>query len=328
MGEDEAQGPSDRRLPGAADGGLDPEAAGGDEGRRQPWVEGPDEVAPWESWLGLDDDGLLHRIESLDAEADEDEHLLEVVASHRHFFIRQEAAKRVRDRRRLYPFEDDRHVGQILVRHLSRREDLTYLERISMLSRHVEVRQASQVQLARVWQRLEAGAGHGTRPVPRVAAEDVPAAPGEVVSVEPLPDEEPSPAEAAATSAPMEGGEVDGSLLGWAAHFLVEHAWAHLGTPATREILLRSHAELRPGHESLDLFSVGTDARVRLDLSRGARIPKAAVRDLAVWMTDFRRRARRVAPDVTSVSVRACTNLMADALRAVGFYAACDEAGA
>ena len=49
--------------------------------------------------------------------------------SHRHFFIRQEAAKRVKDRRRLFAFEDDRHVGQILVRHLTRREDVTYLER-------------------------------------------------------------------------------------------------------------------------------------------------------------------------------------------------------
>ena len=37
---------------------------------------------------------------------------------------------------------------------------------------------------------------------------------------------------------------------------------------------------------------------------------------------------RRIAPGAASVSVRACTNLMADALRAAGFYTACDEAGA
>ncbi|HSD27028.1 MAG TPA: hypothetical protein VLL75_06960, partial [Vicinamibacteria bacterium] len=90
-----------------------------EESQRSDWAEGPDEDAPLESWLALDDDELLQRIETLDAAAEEDDRLLEVVTSHRHFFIRQEAAKRVRDKRRLYPFEDDRHVGQILVRHLS-----------------------------------------------------------------------------------------------------------------------------------------------------------------------------------------------------------------
>jgi len=117
---------------------------------RRPWAEGPDEGAPPESWLGLDDDDLLHRLLDLDADEGGDDRLVEVVTSDRHFFIRQEAAKRVKDRRRLYAFEDDRHVGQILVRHLSRREDLTYLERISMLSRHVEVRQAAPAAMRRI----------------------------------------------------------------------------------------------------------------------------------------------------------------------------------
>ena len=40
----------------------------------------------------------------------DDDELLEVIASDRHFFVRQEAAKRVHDRRRLFVFEDDRHV--------------------------------------------------------------------------------------------------------------------------------------------------------------------------------------------------------------------------
>jgi hypothetical protein len=300
------------------------------EESRTPWEEGPDEEAPWESWLGLDDDELLHNIETLDSASDEDERLLEIVTSRRHFFIRQEAAKRIRDRRRLYPFEDDRHVGQILVRHLSRREDLTYLERISMLSRHVEVRQAAQVQLARVWRRLEAP-GHDTRPVPRFSAEPASTpSPGQGVAApaEPAEGEAPSAAEASATSAPLEGDEVDGSLLGWAAHFLIEQVWCHLGTAATKEILLRSRAELSPRHATLGLFSVGEDARVKLELAGGPRIPGAAVRDLAAWMADFRRAARRIAPEAASVSVRACTNLMSDALRAVGFYTACDEAEA
>lgn len=70
------------------------------------------------------------------------------------------------------------------------------------------------------------------------------------------------------------------------------------------------------------------DARVKLELTSGPQIPAAAVRDLAVWMAEFRRGARQVAPQAARVSVQACTRLMADALRAVGFYAASDEAGA
>jgi hypothetical protein len=49
--------------------------------QRRPWTEGPDEEAPPESWLLLDDDVLLYRIQTLDAGANEDERLLEVVES-------------------------------------------------------------------------------------------------------------------------------------------------------------------------------------------------------------------------------------------------------
>ena len=45
-------------------------------------------------------------------------------------------------------------------------------------------------------------------------------------------------------------------------------------------------------------------------------------------MAAFRERRARVAPDGRWPSVRACTALMADALRAAGFYAAFDEAEA
>ncbi len=301
-----------------------------DESNRGPWDEGPDEEAPPESWLGQDDDELLQSIETVDAAADDDERLLEVVTSHRHFFIRQEAAKRIRDRRRLYLFEDDRHVGQILVRHLSRREDLTYLERISLVSRHVEVRKAAQVQLARVWRHLEALHPRETQAVPKVLPEVARAAeePAAAQEAEPLAGEPPAAAEAAATSAPLEGDQVDGSLLGWAAHFLIEQVWSHLGTGPTKEILRRSHAELSPKHATLVFFSVQDDARVRVNLTSGPRIPAAAVGDVAAWMANFRRSARRAAPEAAGVSVRVCTTLMADALRAAGFYAACDEAGA
>jgi hypothetical protein len=46
---------------------------------------------------------------------------------------------------------------------------------------------------------------------------------------------------------------------------------------------------------------------------------------VAAWMTTFRGKVRDVAPDVETVSVRALTALVADALRDAGFYAACDE---
>ena len=304
-----------------------------DEGAsgRRPWVEGPDENAPPESWLGFDDDGLLHRVQTLDRSTDQDDRLIEVVTSDRHFFIRQEAAKRVKDRRRLYAFEDDRHVGQILVRHLSRREDLTYLERISMLARHVEVRQAAQVQLARVWRRIESSQPRDTRPLQRASLPELAdrtASTAVARRATPAPRTATGVAEAPTTSAPLEGDQVDGSLLGWAAHFLEEQVWNHLGTAATRELLLQTHSELAPGHATLTLFAVGPDGRVTLELQSGPRIPRTAVHDVARWMAAFRRAARRVAPDAEGHSVRAATALMADALRAVGFYSAFDEAEA
>jgi hypothetical protein len=311
-----------------------------DHPERTPWHEGPDEDAPPESWLALDDDELLHRIETLSPGEDHDDELLDVVSSHRHFFIRQEAAKRIHDRRRLFAFEDDRHVGQILVRHLTRREDLTYLERLSTRSHHVEVRSAAQVQLARVWRRLEA---------PKPTAEDPKTDPFGLKAVLPpdtdpaltpvatsaaasLPTEAPAapvaaaePAQPLTSDAVAEGG-VDGSLLGWAAHFIVENAWKELGTTATRELLRRTLRDLARDRRSLGFFQVTEDAHVAATLAAGARIPREAVREVAEWMTAFRAAAREVAPALEGATIRGCTALMADALRDAGFYAACDEA--
>ncbi|HXK11594.1 MAG TPA: hypothetical protein VMT70_18260 [Vicinamibacteria bacterium] len=302
-----------------------------DSSTRRPWTEDGDEDAPPESWLSLDDDALLHRIETLDPRGDDDDPLVEVVASDRHFFIRQEAAKRVKDRRRLYAFEDDRHVGQIFVRHLSRREDLTYLERIAMMGRHVEVRQAAQVQLARVWRRLEPSHGRDAPPSPDVAAPPAASSAGSrpAVAHAPLPVQAAAVAVAtAAPSTPLEGDEVDGSLLGWAVHFLVERAWKHLGTKATVDLLLRSRRELIATHPALRLFAVGKDARVTVDLVAGPRVSRTAVRDVAMWMAVFRKAAAKAAPAATADSARASTALMADALHSVGFYGAFEDAEA
>lgn len=100
-----------------------------------------------EEWLSLDDDELLFRIERVGADHALDERLLEVVRSRRHFFVRQEAAKKIRDQRRLSEHSQDRHIGQIFVRALTRAEDIVYLERLVLESRHLEVRNAAQAQL-------------------------------------------------------------------------------------------------------------------------------------------------------------------------------------
>ena len=279
----------------------------GDPSQRRPWTESPDEDAPPESWLTLGDDELLHRIETFDARENLDDRLLEVVASDRHFFIRQEAAKRVGDRGRLFAFAHDRHIGQILVRHLTRREDVTYLERLSNTSHHVEVRAAAQVQLARLWRRLDAPKPAAAPPPPP----DPPAAPA-------------SPAEPV-TSAALARDGVDGSLLGWAAHFVVEQVWSHLGTTATRELLLRTRRDLLGRHPTLGLFDVTEYAQVTANLEAGLRLPREAVPAVAAWLTALREAARQVAPEIEKKCVRGVTGLVADALSDAGFYAACDE---
>jgi len=121
--------------------------------RRQSWTEGP--AGPVEhEWLSLADDDLLYRITSLPGEHAADDALISVVRSNRHFFVRQEAAKRVRDPSRLRELWDDRHVGQILVRGLTRNEDIEYLRRLVGQSRHLDVRNAAQAQLDSLLRKL------------------------------------------------------------------------------------------------------------------------------------------------------------------------------
>jgi|SRR6185295_8171880 len=99
-------------------------------------------------WLVLKDDDLLYQIEALgDSLHDRDDTLLEVVQSERHFFIRQEAAKKIRDPAILKDFSGDRHIGQILVRQMTRAADIAYLERLRDESRYIEVRKAAEAQL-------------------------------------------------------------------------------------------------------------------------------------------------------------------------------------
>jgi hypothetical protein len=113
--------------------------------QRQPHAAGP--AAGDAGWLALSDDDLVYRIESLPPDHAEDDQLVAVVTSGRHFFVRQEAAKKIRDSDRLKAFAEDRHIGQILVRQMRREGDLTYLEQLRRESRHLEVRNAATVQL-------------------------------------------------------------------------------------------------------------------------------------------------------------------------------------
>jgi hypothetical protein len=112
---------------------------------RLPTVSGP---LPGDTgWLALSDDDLVFRVESLPPDHSHDDDLLAVVRSNRHFFVRQEAAKRVCDTERLKAFAGDRHIGQILARQMRRDEDVAYLDQLLRESRHLEVRNAAQAQL-------------------------------------------------------------------------------------------------------------------------------------------------------------------------------------
>ena len=117
----------------------------GDGGQsRRPWAE---TRFPDDGLLALSDDEILFRLSSLPAEHEMDAALLEVIQSDRHFFVRQEAAKKLRDQSALKAHSGDRHIGQILVRSMNRREDIAYLEKLMAESRHVEVKKAAEAQL-------------------------------------------------------------------------------------------------------------------------------------------------------------------------------------
>lgn len=123
---------------------------GQDRETRQRWEAGPEAPPGTDDWLSLSDDDLLAKVESLPDAHESDKHLMAVVCSTRHFFIRQEAAKRIVDGHLLKEHSHDRHIGQILVRGMNRHDDLAYLERLVRETRHLEVRKAAESQLERL----------------------------------------------------------------------------------------------------------------------------------------------------------------------------------
>jgi hypothetical protein len=108
-------------------------------------------------WLAMSDDELIHRIETLGKKHGQDEVLLEIIGSNRHFFVRQIAAKKIEASKLLHEHWDDRHIGQILVRGLSRLDDLAYLEDLQRNSRFLDVRKSADAQIKIIRQKLKLG---------------------------------------------------------------------------------------------------------------------------------------------------------------------------
>jgi hypothetical protein len=128
--------------------------------------------------------------------------------------------------------------------------------------------------------------------------------------------------------APGSSGGVDGTLLGWALHFVVEQAWAELGTAVTASLLGRTQRALALRWPHLAHFRVGEGAQVTFDLSRGPTLVADAVDAVAAWLAAFLRLAREVSPGLARLDVRQSTSLMAGALDGIGFYAALEAATA
>lgn len=104
-------------------------------------------LPPAGRWRILDDDDLLEGIQALPPDHEFDRVLMEIVRSDRHLFLRQEAARRLRDEQRLQEIRVDRRVGPILSRHLRRTSDREFLERLASGSRHPGVREAAASRL-------------------------------------------------------------------------------------------------------------------------------------------------------------------------------------
>jgi hypothetical protein len=129
-------------------------------------------------------------------------------------------------------------------------------------------------------------------------------------------------------AAPAMASGVDGTLLSWALHFVVEQAWADLGTTVTANLLGRTQSALRRKWPHLSHFRIGDKAQVTFDLSHGPTLASDAVDAIANWLAAFLYLARRVTPDTATIDVRQSTLLMATALEQVGFYEAFSSASA
>ena len=219
----------------------------------------------------LDDDELLHRIETLRRRA-----RTRTTGCSRwsRATVTSSSARRPpsasRTARACSPSRTTGTSGQILVRHLTRREDVTYLERLSARSHHVEVRSAAQVQLARLWRRLDApgGAEPGSRraqpPLRRAglrrrrSRSARRAAQPEPVTSAPLENE------AASTAACSAGPRTS-----WSSRP------GRTSAPRPRASCSpRTRRDLLGRHPSLVYFEISADAHVATNLDGGPRLPR------------------------------------------------------
>jgi len=173
---DPSKGGTSRACVLPVDGAKPPSLLSDSTPVRRAWVAGPEPAAQVGSWRALSDDDLLQWLEECPNHSDEE--LLEIVASERHFYVRQMAALELKDPEALKRFADDRHVGQILARRLARDEDADYLQELVRHSRHLEVRSAAQAQLRALEQHLRSGSvPRPSAPVMLFSVPSVPSAP-------------------------------------------------------------------------------------------------------------------------------------------------------
>ena len=121
--------------------------------------------------------------------------------------------------------------------------------------------------------------------------------------------------------------DVDATLLGWAVHFIVEGAWAHLGTAVTSGLLKRTLQECpRSPPDASGVCASERTPTSRWTWPRDCGFPAMPFRAPPSGWSAFLAASRRIAHEVGLVDVREITRLVGEALDHVGFYAAFDAA--
>jgi hypothetical protein len=129
----------------------------------------------------------------------------------------------------------------------------------------------------------------------------------------------------AITSGAEDGNPVsrlEGPLLAWALHLIVEKVWTALGTNVTRSLLERTRPAVSAEPTAVRWFRVTGDARV--ETGAGAA-PPGALAAAAEWVARFLMEARRT-DEAAWVRPREATAVVEAALDRAGFYRAMEEA--
>jgi DNA-binding response OmpR family regulator len=123
-----------------------------------------------------------------------------------------------------------------------------------------------------------------------------------------------------------EGGNpdsiIEGPLLAWALHLIVEKVWLALGTTVTRSLLERTRRAVATAPAAVEWFRITRDAQVEMG---GGAAPPGAMAAAAEWMARFMMEARRT-DEAAEVRPREATAVVEAALERSGFYRAMSEA--